>query len=76
MPSSSSTSEKETRVSAVCDSLLVLFKKDTCIVQVRLEGLSKYVVNWVMSAGDLVLDRSREVLTNIRTVYIIDEVSI
>jgi hypothetical protein len=45
-------------------------------VQVRLEGLSKYVVNWVMSAGDLVLDRSREVLTNIRTVYIIDEVSI
>jgi hypothetical protein len=56
--------------------LLVLFKKDMCIVQVRLEGLSKYVVNWVMSAGDLVLDRSREVLTNIRTVYIIDEVSI
>ncbi len=45
-------------------------------MQVRLEGLSKYVVNWVMSAGDLVLDRSREVLTNIRTVYIIDEVSI
>jgi hypothetical protein len=56
--------------------LLVLFKEDVCTVQVRLERLSKYVVNWVMSAGDLVLDRSREVLTNIRTVYIIDEVSI
>jgi hypothetical protein len=43
-------------------------------VEVTLDGLSKYVVNWIMSSGDLVLDKSREVISNIKTVYIIDEV--
>jgi hypothetical protein len=39
-----------------------------------LEGLSKFVVNWIMRAGDLVMDKDREVMEKLKTVYIIDEV--
>jgi hypothetical protein len=42
--------------------------------KVRLEGLSKFVVNWIMRAGDLVMDKDREVMEKLKTVYIIDEV--
>ena len=44
------------------------------VLKVRLEGISKYVVNWTMRAGDLVMDKDREVMHNLKTLYIIDEV--
>jgi hypothetical protein len=43
-------------------------------MKVTLDGLSKFVVNWIMRAGDLVLDKDREVMEKLKTVYIIDEV--
>ena len=39
-----------------------------------MSGLTKYVTNWTIGAGNLVIDTNMEDLQGINTVYIISEV--
>ena len=39
-----------------------------------MSGLTKYVTNWTIGAGNLVIDTNMEDLQGINTVYIISEI--